>query len=108
MCYGPAAPDGYGVCYNPKDEKIHLAVTAFNTSPETDSSNFAKVLEQSLLDMRTVLGGTVASKLWNVFSLCDAVCECVIDASSADNHLMKMEPFCGRGTSAVQGISLQV
>ncbi|XP_064616080.1 carnitine O-acetyltransferase-like [Liolophura sinensis] len=63
MCYGPATPDGYGVCYNPKDEKIHIAVTAFNTSPETDSSNFVRVLEQSMLDMRTVLGETVTSKL---------------------------------------------
>ena len=55
MCFGPVVPDGYGICYNPQEDHINFAVSAFNTSPETDSQLFASKLTDSLLEMREVL-----------------------------------------------------
>ncbi|XP_022084319.1 carnitine O-acetyltransferase-like isoform X2 [Acanthaster planci] len=55
MIFGPAVPDGYGVCYNPQDDHINFGVTAFNTVPETDSEKFSQKLAESLLDMQRVL-----------------------------------------------------
>ncbi|XP_072015159.1 carnitine O-acetyltransferase-like isoform X2 [Amphiura filiformis] len=55
MCFGPVVPDGYGICYNPRQNHLNFAVSAFNTSPETDSDVFAKRLSESLLEIRDVL-----------------------------------------------------
>lgn len=55
MCFGPVVPDGYGICYNPQENHFNFAVSAFNTSPETDSDLYAKKLQESLLEMRDVL-----------------------------------------------------
>ncbi|RVE68437.1 hypothetical protein OJAV_G00092400 [Oryzias javanicus] len=55
MCFGPVVPDGYGVCYNPMDEHINIAITAFNSCEETNAANFAQAVEDSLLDMRALL-----------------------------------------------------
>ncbi|XP_013862618.1 carnitine O-acetyltransferase [Austrofundulus limnaeus] len=55
MCFGPVVPDGYGVCYNPMDEHINMAITAFNSCEETNAANFAQAVENALLDMRALL-----------------------------------------------------
>ncbi|KAF6729922.1 Carnitine O-acetyltransferase [Oryzias melastigma] len=55
MCFGPVVPDGYGVCYNPMDEHINIAITAFNSCEETNAATFAQAVEDSLLDMRALL-----------------------------------------------------
>lgn len=55
MCFGPMVPDGYGVCYNPMDDHINFAVTAFNSCEETNATRLSKFLEDSLLDMKTLL-----------------------------------------------------
>ncbi|XP_069194964.1 carnitine O-acetyltransferase isoform X1 [Procambarus clarkii] len=55
MCFGPLVPDGYGCCYNPREDAVFFGTSAFNSSPETDSATFRNALEQSLMDMQTVL-----------------------------------------------------
>ncbi|KAM9743733.1 carnitine O-acetyltransferase [Menidia menidia] len=58
MCFGPMVPDGYGVCYNPMDEHINIAITAFNSCEETNAANFSQNVEDALLDMRALLEDT--------------------------------------------------
>ncbi|XP_026099886.1 carnitine O-acetyltransferase-like [Carassius auratus] len=55
MCFGPMVPDGYGICYNPMDDHINFAVTAFNSCEETNATKLSEFLEDSLLDMKTLL-----------------------------------------------------
>uniref|UniRef100_A0A668AXY9 Carnitine O-acetyltransferase n=1 Tax=Myripristis murdjan TaxID=586833 RepID=A0A668AXY9_9TELE len=62
MCFGPAVPDGYGVCYNPMDEHINIAITAFNSCEETHAAKFAQAVEDALLDMRALLEDTAKAK----------------------------------------------
>lgn len=57
MCFGPMVPDGYGVCYNPMEEHINVAITAFNSCEETNAARFAQAVEGALLDMRGLLEG---------------------------------------------------
>uniref|UniRef100_A0A672JN57 Carnitine O-acetyltransferase-like n=1 Tax=Salarias fasciatus TaxID=181472 RepID=A0A672JN57_SALFA len=62
MCFGPMEPDGYGVCYNPMDEHINIAITAFNSCEETNAARFARSVEEALLDMRALLEDTATAK----------------------------------------------
>ncbi len=55
MGYAPAVPDGYGICYNPMDNNILFALSAWNSCEATKSSRFQESLRQSLLDMRNEL-----------------------------------------------------
>lgn len=52
MCYGPAVPDGYGCCYNPRDGDITFGISAFRNCPETSASKFYAELERSLTEMQ--------------------------------------------------------
>ncbi|KAG7262132.1 hypothetical protein CRUP_003944 [Coryphaenoides rupestris] len=63
MCFGPVVPDGYAVCYNPKEEHINLAVSSFNTSAETDTPRMVQAVEAALLDMRALLETTPKAKI---------------------------------------------
>lgn len=63
MCYGPTAPDGYGVCYNPQSSKIGFAVSALDTSPETCSKKMTAAIHQSLSDMQKLALEFQVSKL---------------------------------------------
>ncbi|MPC28469.1 Carnitine O-acetyltransferase [Portunus trituberculatus] len=54
MCFGPLVPDGYGCCYNPRGDAVFFGLSAFNSSPETDSATFRNALEESLMDMHDV------------------------------------------------------
>ncbi|XP_043576562.1 carnitine O-acetyltransferase isoform X2 [Chiloscyllium plagiosum] len=63
MCFGPVVPDGYGVCYNPMEDHINFAVSAFNSCAETNAAKLAHFLEQALIDMRELLIQTPNSKL---------------------------------------------
>lgn len=65
MCFGPMVPDGYGVCYNPMDEHINIAITAFNSCEETNAAKFAQAVEDALLDMRALLEDTASAKQWS-------------------------------------------
>ncbi|KAG7476809.1 hypothetical protein MATL_G00086810 [Megalops atlanticus] len=63
MCFGPVVPDGYGVCYNPMEEHINFAVSAFNSCEETDAARLAQALHDALVDMRDLLEQTPKAKL---------------------------------------------
>ncbi|KAJ8386704.1 hypothetical protein AAFF_G00166530 [Aldrovandia affinis] len=63
MCFGPVVPDGYGVCYNPMEEHINFAVSAFNSCEETDATKLAFALEGALVEMRDLLEQTPKAKL---------------------------------------------
>ncbi|XP_061163747.1 carnitine O-acetyltransferase-like isoform X2 [Saccostrea echinata] len=63
LVFGPTVPDGYGVCYNPQEKQIIFGVSAFNCCPETESRKFIDSIRQSLYEMKTVLEGSVQSKL---------------------------------------------
>ncbi|KAG5326030.1 CACP acetyltransferase, partial [Acromyrmex heyeri] len=54
MCYGPVVPDGYGCCYNPRPKDILFACSSFKSCNETNTRNFANVLQQTLSDMRDI------------------------------------------------------
>lgn len=58
-------PDGYGVCYNPMDEHINIAITAFNSCEETNAAKFARAVEGALLDMRALLEDTAKAEQWS-------------------------------------------
>uniref|UniRef100_A0A8C9TX10 Carnitine O-acetyltransferase n=1 Tax=Scleropages formosus TaxID=113540 RepID=A0A8C9TX10_SCLFO len=63
MCFGPVVPDGYGVCYNPMEEHINFAVSAFNSCSETNAARLAQGLEDALLDMRDLVEQMPRAKL---------------------------------------------
>ncbi|XP_011159104.2 carnitine O-acetyltransferase isoform X2 [Solenopsis invicta] len=54
MCYGPVVPDGYGCCYNPRPKDILFACSSFKSCSETNTRDFARVLQQTLNDMRDI------------------------------------------------------
>lgn len=37
MGFGPSAPDCYGICYNPQEQRIFFTITAFNSCPVTSA-----------------------------------------------------------------------
>lgn len=52
MCFGAVVPDGYGCCYNPRQNDILFGCSSFKSCKETNTKNFARVLQQTLCDMR--------------------------------------------------------
>ncbi|XP_075992214.1 carnitine O-acetyltransferase-like isoform X2 [Anticarsia gemmatalis] len=63
MSYGPLVPDGYATCYNPRDNDVNFATSAFVAHPDTACSKYRNALEQSLQDMHDVLLQNTPSKL---------------------------------------------
>ena len=63
MCYGPVVPDGYGCCYNPRNNQINFAVSAFNSNPTTCAVKFGKALESSLEEIQMIAVSCMPSKL---------------------------------------------
>lgn len=63
MSYGPLTMDGYGCCYNPHNNDINFACSAFHSDKNTSATNFANQLTQSLRDMQGILAKTHKSKL---------------------------------------------
>lgn len=64
MCYGPLTEDGYGCCYNPRDNDMLFAISSFKTCEETNAKKFGAVMKDSLLHMHNLLTNTPpASKL---------------------------------------------
>ncbi|KAH8376864.1 hypothetical protein KR093_001782, partial [Drosophila rubida] len=55
MGYGPTTEDGYAACYNPRNDDIIVAITCWRYNKETDSDKFAKMLEETFLEMQKVL-----------------------------------------------------
>lgn len=63
MCYGPLVPDGYATCYNPRDNDVNFATSAFTSNSGTNCTKYRNALEQSLQDMHDVLLQNTKSKL---------------------------------------------
>ncbi|RVE41560.1 hypothetical protein evm_013794 [Chilo suppressalis] len=63
MCYGPLVDNGYATCYNPRDNDVNFATSAFKANAETDCNKYRGALEKALQDMHDVLLLTTSSKL---------------------------------------------
>ena len=55
LCFGAVVPNGYGVCYNPQNNRVAFAVSCFRSCPETDSQVFGAKLMESMREMQAVL-----------------------------------------------------
>lgn len=55
MCYGPGVNDGYGICYNPRNDDIFLAVSAFNSCPATSAKSMGQHLVDAFEHMHRLL-----------------------------------------------------
>lgn len=63
MCFGPTAEEGYGVCYNLKEDKIIFGITSFTTCPETNSLSLGATIMECLVDIQNLFPTSVKSKL---------------------------------------------
>ncbi|XP_041370191.1 carnitine O-acetyltransferase-like [Gigantopelta aegis] len=63
MVFGPVVPDGYGLCYNPQETKIHFGVSTYTSCPDTDSNKLGVALMKSFDDLRDLLASTPQAKL---------------------------------------------
>ncbi|MFH4973318.1 hypothetical protein AB6A40_000027 [Gnathostoma spinigerum] len=55
MYYGPARPEAYGICYNPRMDSIAFGVVTNNSCPITDATRFTDVLRTTLMDMKGLM-----------------------------------------------------
>jgi hypothetical protein len=55
LCFGAVVPDGYGVCYNPQENRIILSVSCYHSCPDTNSIMFLKRMAENLIEMRDML-----------------------------------------------------
>ena len=63
LVFGPVVTDGYGSCYNPRNDNINFMVTAFNQDAATSAKRFGDALQASLLDMRNLAAANMPSNL---------------------------------------------
>ncbi|KAL2750069.1 carnitine O-acetyltransferase-like isoform X1 [Vespula maculifrons] len=54
MCYGPVVPEGYGCCYNPRENDILFRCSPFKSSTKADATQFANTLKETLCRMRNL------------------------------------------------------
>nr|CAD7445252.1 unnamed protein product [Timema bartmani] len=54
LSFGPVVPDGYGICYNPRNLNINFSISAFRSDPKTSAKKFQEALYKSLQDMHDV------------------------------------------------------
>ena len=56
LSFGHAAiPDGYGVSYGPKQNRIKFSISSFNSCAKTDPIKFCAKLMECLRDMKALL-----------------------------------------------------
>ena len=55
LCFGPVVPDGYGVCYNPMQDKFIYTVSAFYSHPKTHAGDLGTCIAKALRDNYTLL-----------------------------------------------------
>ncbi|XP_016984375.1 uncharacterized protein LOC108048327 isoform X2 [Drosophila rhopaloa] len=55
MAYGPLLSDGYGCCYNPQEDKIIFAISAWKTCPQISPFKYGKAINKSLNAMRRLI-----------------------------------------------------
>ena len=64
LVFAPVVPDGYGICYNPMPDNINVCVSAWNSSPETDSKRMMESVRQAFMEGQEVLvRGSAKAKL---------------------------------------------
>ncbi|XP_062515355.1 carnitine O-acetyltransferase-like isoform X2 [Corticium candelabrum] len=63
LCFGPVVSDGYGICYNPREESIPIAISSFRSCSTTDSRRMVASLERALLDVHGLFSTVMKSKL---------------------------------------------
>lgn len=64
LFFGPVVPDGYGICYNPREKELLIGVSSFKHCSDTVSAGeMANNIKDSLLAMRDVLAATMKSNL---------------------------------------------
>lgn len=54
--FGSGMPDGYGVCYIPRDDGVLVCVESKRSCPTTDSLRFCKMVNECLMDIAQVAG----------------------------------------------------
>ena len=55
MAFGPAVDDGYGICYNPKSNRILFSISSWKSLPDYDVEPFQRELFKALRDMKDIL-----------------------------------------------------
>ena len=55
LSFGPVVPDGYGLCYNPMEESLLFAISAWNSCPDTSTAKFYSHLKDALTDAQEIL-----------------------------------------------------
>ncbi|KAH8341329.1 hypothetical protein KR059_003001, partial [Drosophila kikkawai] len=55
MVCGPLTCDGYGCCYNPQENNITLAITAWQSSLTVNPEQYGKAIKKSLDSMRKLI-----------------------------------------------------
>jgi len=55
MCYGTLTQDGYGCCYNPRNDDMWFGISSLHSDPSTSSESFRRCLKESLIEMHDVL-----------------------------------------------------
>ncbi len=51
VCFGPLVMDGYGICYNIRDEDLLIGLSDMKSCKDTSVDRFRDELENSLNDM---------------------------------------------------------
>lgn len=55
MCYGPLVEDGYGCCYNPRENDMFFACSSLKSCKETSAKTFAHTLGECFTEMKNLL-----------------------------------------------------
>ena len=55
LSFGPVVPDGYGVCYNPRENEFRICVSTFRSCPITSTAGMIRSIEESLMQMQHTL-----------------------------------------------------
>lgn len=55
MCYGPLVDNGYGCCYNPRDNDMLFAISSWKDNNETSTAAFKCAMKEALDSMHALL-----------------------------------------------------
>ncbi|ELT93087.1 hypothetical protein CAPTEDRAFT_218819 [Capitella teleta] len=61
--FAPVIPDGYGLCYNPMEDRFRISISTWRSSPMTDSIKFEQSLKRAFEDSKRVLIESGSAKL---------------------------------------------
>ena len=52
LSFGAVVPDGYGVCYSPRENEFRVCISSFKSCPTTSTTGFIRCLEDALMEMQ--------------------------------------------------------